>query len=268
MKTKSVFEFGSYKTFMAYMLSSKSRRGQLTRAAEALQCQRSYLSRVISENLHLTPDHAFKLSKFFGLNATEREFFQALVDLERAGDPEYRSHLKQKVAEMKKRHESIQERTARTHLSIDALQASYFSSWAYSAIHFLTSIPEYQTIEAIGARLSLRPEFVLSCLQQLQKQQFVEERGKKWIYKSGEFHVAKDSPLVVLHHQNWRARAVIDAQDFGSNGVHFTAVQTVSHEDFTRLKEMLLQFISDLSQVTGPSKPEEGVAITFDFFKI
>jgi plasmid maintenance system antidote protein VapI len=104
------------------MLSSKTQRGQLSRAAEALNCQRSYLSRVISESLQLTPDHAFKLARFWRLTSDEREYFQTMVDYERAGDPEYRAHLKQRLLEVKRKHESIQERTARTAFSVYSFQ--------------------------------------------------------------------------------------------------------------------------------------------------
>jgi len=268
MKSKTVFEFSSYKSFMAQMLSAKTRRGQLTRAAEALNCQRSYLSRVISENLHLTPDHAFKLSRYWKLSHDHAHYFQTLVDFERAGDPEYRTHLKTRLSEMKRKNESVQERAARTGLSVDALQVNYFSNWIWSAAHFLTSIPEFQSLGALSQRLALRPEILLGYLKALEAQGFIESKNEKWIYKSGEFHASKDSPLVILHHQNWRNRAVQDAQDFENGAVHFTAVQTVSHADYERLKELLLQFIAEASQIAGPSKPEEGIAITCDLFKV
>lgn len=268
MKSRTVFEFTSYKPFMAHMLSGKDRRGQLTRAAESLRCQRSYLSRVISESLQLTPDHAFQLARFWKLGRDEREYFQALVDHERAGDPEFRAHLKQRVAELRRKHESVQERTARAALSVDMLQANYFSTWIWSAIHFLTSIPECQTSEALGDRLGLREEALLRYLRALEAQGLVESRNGRWIYRSGEFYVPRDSPLVILHHQNWRGRAVQDAQEPGNAGVHFTAVQTLSRSDFERIKELLLQFIAEASQIAGPSRPEEGIAITCDLFKI
>lgn len=60
----------------------------------------------------------------------------------------------------------------------------------------------------------------------------------------------------------------MDAQDLENSSIHFTAVQTVSRVDFDRLKELLLHFISDSSQISGPSAPEEGIAITCDLFKI
>src|SRR6202012_2255265 len=133
-------------------------RGQLTRAAEFLRCQRSYLSRVILEDIHLTPDHAYKLAKFWGLPSAENEYFQKLVEWERAGDHEYRSHLQMQLNELKSRHDNIQERTKRGHLTAAENQVSYFPAWIWSAIHFLTSIPEFQSVEAISHRLGLRSD--------------------------------------------------------------------------------------------------------------
>lgn len=266
MKTKSVFEFATYKPYLAYRLSSKEHRGQLSRAAEAIQTQRSYLSRVISEELQLTPDHAFKLARFWKLNAAERQYFCLLVDFDRAADPEFRAHLKQQAQEMKAKHDSVQERAARTAFSVDTFQLGYFSSWIWTALHFLTSIPAFQTEEALADRLGLKREQLRFYLEQLSAQNFIEHKGSRWVYKGGEFHAPKNSPLVLLHHQNWRQRAILDAQDFSHSNVHFTAVHTVSKQDAESIKALMLEFITESSAIAAPSNPEEAVAVTCDFF--
>src|SRR4051812_14315407 len=99
---RAVYTYSSYKPLMADRLNGEGRRGQLSRAAEALNCQRSYLSRVINSNLHLTPDHAFQLARFWLLNADETDYFTLLVDYDRAGTPEFRQALKGKLAALKK----------------------------------------------------------------------------------------------------------------------------------------------------------------------
>ena len=253
---------------MSSYLSGETNRGQMTKAAEALNCQRSYLSRVISDELQLTPDHAFNLSKFWNLNSDERDYFLNLVDFERAGDPEFRAFVKSKIVALKNKYESVQERTERTAFSLDAHQATYFSTWIWSAIHFLTSIPKYQSPDAIADRLGLRADSLTPYLVALEAQGFIEQKRNKWIYKSGEFHAPKDSPLVSFLHQNWRSRAVLDAQLFSKDSVHFTQVQTLSLDDFEKVKDLLLNFIADSSRIAGPSRPEECIAVTCDLFKI
>ena len=268
MFLKPVFAFSSYKQVMANYLSGEANRGQMTKAAEALNCQRSYLSRVVSEELQLTPDHAFNLARFWRLKDDERDYFLALVDFERAGDPDFKTFVKLKITTLKKKYESVQERTERTSLSVDAHQATYFSSWIWSAIHFLTSIPQYQTPEKLAERVGIRVDSLLPYLTMLESQGFVERRRDKWIYLAGEFHAPKDSPLVSFLHQNWRTRAVLNSQNAKADGVHFTQVQTLSLDDYQKIKDLLMNFISESSRIAGPSRPEECIAVTCDLFRI
>lgn len=268
MKEKPLYSYNSYKSIMDDRLLGSEKRGQLSRASEYLNCQRSYLSRVISDKEHLTPDQAYLICQFWKLTTSEREYFITLVDYERAGHPEFKSFLKAKIIEMKKKYESIQERTQRQSFVTDNLQLQYFSSWISCALQFLTMIPQLQTVQALSERLSLKPQIVSDYLSQLQKQDLVEFKNNKWINKSNNFHLPKESPLVVLHHQNWRNRATLDAQNIQSDHIHFTGVYTVSITDYHRIKEMLLSFIADTNLLVGPSECEEGIALTCDLFRI
>lgn len=253
---------------MAHHLTGEGRRGQLTRAATALGCQRSYLSRVLSESMHLTADHAFNLARFLKLNEEERNYFLALVELERAASPEYRQHWQRRLQELRRANDSIRERTKRQALSAEPLNATYFSSYLASAIHFMTAIPELQTSKALMTRLNVKEEIVLLHLEQLQAQNLVEKVRGRWTFKSGEFHLDKSSPLVVLHHQNWRTRAVLDAQDPANESIHFTAVQTMSRETALTIKSLLLNFIAEANRLAGPSPAEDCLALTCDLFQV
>lgn len=267
-QTKAIFHFNSYKSIMSHLLLSADKRGQLSRASEFLNCQRSYLSRVISDKEHLTPDQAYMLSLFWKFTNAEREYFTTMVEYERAGQIEYRNFLKAKITEMRKKHESIQERTQRHTFVTDNLQLQYFSSWISCALQFLTMIPNYQTVTSLSERLCLNPALVTLYLEQLKKQNLVENTNNKWVNKSSDFHLPKESPLVLLHHQNWRNRAILDAQNTASDHVHFTGVYSVSIDDYQRIKEMLLSFLADTNLLIGPSKNEEGIALTCDLFRI
>ena len=250
---------------MSHLLTAE--RGQISRAAEALKCQPSFLSRVMSAEIHLTLDHAFLLTKFLKLDSDESEYFRALVEHERASDPLYKDSLAAKLAELKKRFESLQRRTQKENFSVAHQEGVYFSSWIWSALHFLTSIPEFQSAKAIASRLGLREEVVQTYLKQLESFGLVRQNKSKWEYAGGQFHLPKNSPFVVLHHQNWRSRAVLDAQNFDAESVHYTSVLTLSKADAERLKVLLLGFISESEKVARPSPPEESLVLNCDLFK-
>lgn len=269
MKSRSVFEFSSYKTFMKYVLRRAGARGALSRAAEALNCQRSYLSRIMDSEIHITLDHAFLLGLHFKFPKVEHEYFRTMVEHERASDRSYREHLNVRLHELRKEHESISERMNRPPPNtFGGQEIVYFSAWQWTAIHFLLACPKLQSTDAIADRLGISSAAVLHFLGQLSSWGLVRQDGSKWIYAGGAFHLPKDSPIVIQHHQNWRARAILDAQIPGSGGLHYTNVQTVAKSDLPTLNELMLKFIGDCKEILDPSPEEDVVAITCDVFRV
>ncbi|MGZ3770485.1 MAG: TIGR02147 family protein [Bdellovibrio sp.] len=265
---RSVYEFNSYKKIMSLFLTGEGKRGQLSRASELLKCQPSFLSRAMSTEIHITPDQAFMLTQFWQLDDSESEYFQCLVEFERASEPKFKEHIQKKIIELKKAHESLQNRTKKSDFNLNEQQAIYFSSWVWSAIHFLVSIPEFQNVHQISSRLGLNESTTKYYLDQLSHFGLIKKNGKKWEYSTGQFHLPKSSPFVSLHHQNWRSRAVIDSQNPLADGLHYTSVLTLSKEDFQRLKELLLKFVSESEAIARPSDPQEIATLAFDLFKI
>ncbi len=267
MKNASIYEFNSYKKALAHLLLAKGNRGRLSRAAEMLNCQPSFLSRVIRAEVHLTPDQAFMICRFMKWASDESEYFQTLVAYERAVEPQYKTSLTARITSLKKEHESLQKRTQKDNFPLAEQEATYFSSWHWSALHFLASIPEFQTVKALSHRLCLPEGLTLNYLKRLQQYGLVRETKQGWEYAGGQFHRPRNSPFVVLHHQNWRSRAVLDAQNFNNESIHYTSVHTLSSADVARLREMLLEFISQSNALAQPSQPEESVVLTVDLFK-
>jgi hypothetical protein len=264
--TKSIFEFKSYKDCLEHRLTLT--RGQLSRAAEFVKCQPSFLSRVMKAEVHITPDQAYMLTKFWDLTASESEYFLTQVEFERASERAYQGHLKSKLESLRKDYENLEARLNKGSFDPSGDQSLYFSSWAWSAVHFLTSIPKYQMSAKIAARLGLPEDYVIYILQSLAKNGYVTQNRSAWKYNSGQFHLPKNSPFVVFYHNNWRAKAVIDAQNPASDGIHFTNVFTLSESDYQKIKDLILQVITEANTIGAPSNPEEAVAFTCDFFRI
>lgn len=64
-----------------------------------------------------------------------------------------------------------------------------------------------------------------------------------------------------MYHQNWRMRATIDSQNPQSDGLHYTSVLTLSRDDYSRLKETFLKFISESESIAKPSLAEEAATL-------
>ncbi len=102
-----IFYFNDYKKVIAHFIQvNESQRGYKSRLAEAAGCQNSYLSKVLSQAVHLTQDQGFGLSKFWNLMPVEEEYFLTLIQLERAGSLAYKNRLSEKLDELRETSQS------------------------------------------------------------------------------------------------------------------------------------------------------------------
>ncbi len=263
----TVFKFKTYKPYLKYRWSLT--RGDLSRAAQSLNCQRSHLSRVISEEWHLTTDQAFLLAGYWRLPLTERNYFIGLVEFERASAPEYKNHLSQKISEMRRENDDITKNLKKPTVDIQTgtLDAVYFSNWMYSAIHYLTACPAYQTADKISARLGIQIDLVTQVLRKLESMALVRADGGRWHFLSGHVHIDKGASVSANFHQNHRTLALSDIMRDRRDQIHFSAFYTLSKEDIEVLREEVLSLIQKLSEVATPSPAEELISVSIDFFK-
>jgi uncharacterized protein (TIGR02147 family) len=263
----SVYAFSSYKAFLKAQIASQDEWGTLTRLARAAGCQRPYLSRVLSQEAHLTPAQAYALARFWKLDSDATEYFLGLLEMERAGSPEYRDYWGRKNAELKRKHENLSRVVERTVAPSDERDLIYYSGWQWTAVHILTSIPDFQTEKAISEKLSLPITQVRQILQTLEKWGSVRHEKGRWKFGAREQHISKDSPLSVFHHANWRQQAMSNAQRNDPGSVHYTVVQSLSRADFDRVKEVVLDAIRRSAEIAGPSSEEKLMCFACDFFE-
>jgi uncharacterized protein (TIGR02147 family) len=265
----SVFAFDSYKSYLHEITqSAAAARGTISRLAEAAGCQRSYLSRVIHGEIHLTEDHAFGLSRFLRMSEDETEYFLLMLNSARAATRDYRDYLEDKRRSCQKRHHDLARKFNRAKAENSDFMLNYYSSWLWSAIHIGSSCRDLQSVKALARRLQVPESMVHEILKVLEERGFVANARGVWSYQPSELHVPHHSPLVSLHHSNWRARAVLDAQQMKESSLHFTAVQTMTDETFRKIREQLLEFIQKEAKQVSPSAPEKLVCIAADFFEV
>lgn len=260
-----IFTFKDYKKYLQRRIGDI--RGESTKIAAACGCEKSYLSRVLSSEVQITPDHAFRMSEYWQLDPQEQEYFLLLVDEARSGDPQLRKHLQSKMATLKKQNEDLKNISERNVLEESAEEIWYNSSWLHCAAHMLTALPQQTTLKMVQ-RLHVSAPMIESVLVQLQKMGYVSKKQDYWHYKDGQAHLNRLSPLVAFHHANWRNRALSDLLDVKNESIHFTNVQSLSLDDCEKLRQLILRFIQDSNKLMGPSRSEELICLNLDFFKV
>jgi uncharacterized protein (TIGR02147 family) len=249
-------------------MNEKSEKwGLISQMAEACGCQKSHLSRVLSGKFDLTLEQAAGLSDYFGFDEIESEYFLYLVQYVRAGTKQLKQKIARRIEHIRREQEDLSKRLNRPAIGVEEIEIIYYSAWYWSAIHILASIPSFQNVKAMALKLSLTEELVQNCLEILEQYNLVMRFGTIWKTTSTTIHLSRKSSLIALHHNNWRSRAVLNAQESKDRGLHFTIVQSVSKSDFEKIKQIFLENIDTYSKIAGPSKEEDLACFCLDWFK-
>jgi uncharacterized protein (TIGR02147 family) len=268
MSALNLFAFDSYKDFLHARVKAEAEAwGLLTKLAKAAGCQRPYLSRVLNGEAHLTAAQAFGLAKFWHLAEDETEYFLGLLEAEKAGSRAYRDYWREKNGKLKEQRENLSKVVDRRAAENNEKDLSYYSSWHWTAIHILVSIPEYQSERVIAERLNLPLPLVADTLQVLESWGAVRRDGGRWKFRAREQHISRDSPLAAFHHANWRNRAVMSAQTRNPENIHYTVVQSLSRSDFQKVRDLVLALVQNAAAIAGPSKEEKLMCLACDFFE-
>jgi uncharacterized protein (TIGR02147 family) len=265
----NIFDFDSYREYLqAYVKRQETRWGVLTQLAKAADCHRPYLTKVLDGDAHLTSSHLYSLAKFWNFTDAQNEYLLRLLEIEKATQPNYRKYLIQKNHDLKRREQKLDRVVTRQTLQPEAKDMIYHSSWIWSAIHVATSIPALQTSQAIAGRLNLPLTQVESVLSTLQEWGSVKYERNRWKFAANEHHVPGDSPLATFHHSNWRSQAITNSQRQDPESLHYTVVQSVSREDYQRIRQILREAIQKTAKIAGPSAEETIFSFSCDLFEI
>jgi uncharacterized protein (TIGR02147 family) len=266
--SKALFDYTDYKDYLRDRLEST--HGLISRLAEASGCQRSYLSRVIHGDVHLTPDQGHKACEYWRFSLEESEYFMTLLELGRAGTPSYRSHLERKITHLQRMNENIAKRLQRKKLPTrSAVNGEiYYSTWLLSALHVAVGIPKLQTPRSLANHLQIPLELVENGLRKLEDLGLVRNIDERWTFASEDIHVPKESPWVACHHNNWRQRSILDAQRASPDSTHFTNVQAMDRKAYQQIRRLIGELIDSAAQIADPAPSEELVCFNIDLFHV
>jgi len=265
----NIFDFNDYKDWLTNSITTNQEtRGYQSKLAEAAGCQKTYLSQVLKTHVHLTPEHAMGLAIFWGFNESESDYWLELVHLGRTSFAPLKKKIQQRLDAIKRDREDLTKRFQKKTLDDQAAQAIYYSSWLYGALHMLVGLPEYRSIQSLAKRLNASNEVIIEKLDELEKLGLVLKKQNTYLPTEHDIHLSKNSTFNLMNHQNWRQRALIDAQDNKTDGVHYSAIQTLSRTDFLKVKEVILQCIDEQRKIIGPSQEEEVACFVCDWFRV
>ena len=92
--------------------------------------------------------------------------------------------------------------------------------------------------------------------------------GPRYSIGKARIHLGADSPLIARHHINWRLQAMRALEKGERENLHYSSSVSISHEDFSKIREILVRAIESVKEVVRPSPEEKAACFAMDWFEI
>lgn len=267
---KDVFQFKNYKTYInARLDEAGARSGLRAKMARQMGVQSSYLSQVLHGNPDLTLEQAFKANMFFEHDSNEAQYFLLLVQKDRAGTMELKNYFQKQISDLLQERDKIKSRLNQTTVLNEEIQSRYYSSWDYIGVHMALSVPELRTPKNISQSLNVPLERVEKILQFLVENGLAQLNGREYFVGSTHLHLGSDSAFIHQHHANWRLESMRRLANLNQGGqLNYSAVFSISKNDYLRLRENLMRVIQENLAVVKPSEDEMIVCQIIDLIPL
>lgn len=264
-----IFEYKNFRKWLKDWLKEqpKGGRGLLGKWAERLRVHPSLLSQVLADKRPLSTDTALGIAEEMGLKELETEYFLLLVQIDTCQTDKLRRNLQKKIDRMVIDSKKISSRVHSAQEMTAEEKAIFYSTWHYSGIRNLTSVPAYQSVPEIAQRLNMHPDAVKNIIEFLVAGGYCIQQGDRITAGTQKTYVSADSPHVLRHHQNWRTHAMHQAVRRNPEDLFLTMAFSLSEADAGKLRKLLPQWFQEVSRIVDPSPSETVRCLNIDYFE-
>jgi uncharacterized protein (TIGR02147 family) len=241
----------------------------IEKIATHLRVHQSLVSQVLAGKKDFSEEQAYRVGQFFKMDEREIEYLLTLVRLARTTMPELRALLERQLEQLRAPEESskLDSELKTTPLS-EAEHSVFYSSWYYSAVRLLSSLPGHHTPAKIAEYLGLSVGEVRAIADFLVKAGLCVERNGQLSLGPKRTLVSSGSPALARHHLNWRLRAIESHQRSPHLPVAYTAPMTLSRADADKIRALLWEAIWKIEPMIEPSPSEALFCLNIDWFEV
>lgn len=264
-----IWNFLNYRSYLLEKMGGKqSRTGLRKKLAAYIPVHTTFISQVLQGHADLSLEQGEAVNSFLEHTEDEGEYFILLLLKDRAGTKNLKQRFESKVKAMRDQRMNIQKRIGAQNEISDKDRQKFYSSYYYGAIHVLTSIPEFRTIEKLAESLHLTKQRVQEMVD------FCVGIGVLVPYSGGfkpgsqHIHIAGNSELVLKHHSNWRQHTIQSMHFLEPDDLHYSACVSISQADAFKIKETILENLKSHVDTISKSPEEVAYVLNFDFYKL
>lgn len=258
-----IFDYTDYKKFLNQNLG----HGQQKKFASYLGCQPAFLSQVLRANPDLSLEQGILATEYFSLNASESEYFMLALQYSRAGSVTLKLYFEGKMLNLCQNHQRVDSRIGHFEKLDEKAKAIFYSSWKYSFLYVLLSIPCDNQIEMIKSKSKLSDGEILKVINDLAKMGLIHKTNGTWLPTKKRIHLGPEDIQIGSHHKNYRSLCARELEELKKNSLHFSSAIALSKSDAQKIKDIFLKSIESSELIIKPSKEETVRILCVDFFE-
>lgn len=263
------FDFDDYRKFVLSALDSRpgGGRGELTKIAQLLGVNSSFLTQVLRGPKNFSQEQAFLLAGYLGLDELETRYLSDLVSFERASKAPYKDFLRRRLEKLRNEarwkagvppiDQPLDERS----------QTIFYSSWQYSAVQLVSGMLEFQTPQAIAKRLKMDDQTVRGVLSFLVSCGLCVTDGERYGVGTRRTHLPDGSPLRPRHHLNWRLKAMDQMPKASAEDLFFTGPMRIDEATFAKIRKILENAVKGANALVDSANDETLACLNVDWFR-
>lgn len=266
----TAFEFENYKDFFRAWLKAQPKKGhgQLLKIASFLGVHTTLLTHIFRGDSDPTVEQSLKLCSYMGLSETEKDYFVAMVQRERAANEETKKYFEAQRLKILKNATTIKNQI-KTNFQFDELsQGKFFSEWTFAAVHLLLALPSMRNASTLAEHLNLPLPRVNEIIRFLLETGLAEKKNGELIIGPTQTFADRNSPFFKLHLKNWRQKAVEQIHSLAPEETCFTHVGALSEKDFKKIQLKIVEWIKEFREISDPSPSETIACLNIDCFKV
>lgn len=264
----NIFEFMDYKAYIRSWIDSRPNggRGEKSKIAQASRCHLAYVSQVLTGSSDFNLEQAESLNTLLEHGEDEAHFFLLLVEFGRAGTTSLKRHFEKQIQKIFNERLLLKNRFSDKKTLTPENQSTYYSHWAYCAVHMAVLNPDLRSSGEIARYFDLSLTKTIEILDFLTSVGLVRKETGLFFPGDVRIHIGVDSPMISKHHTNWRIQAIRAFERETPQELHYSGVISVSHENLPKIREIMVKTLEQIRLLVKDSKDETVYCYALDLF--
>ncbi|MFL5813357.1 MAG: TIGR02147 family protein [Bdellovibrionia bacterium] len=263
-----LFEYREYRRFIQDWIQTDSFQGNRSKIAASAGCSPSWITRVLSGEVQLTPDQAHGVAVYFALSEIETDYFMLLVDFERAASASLKKRIQSKLEDLRAKGRGIGASINSAATVSEEDRNRYYSSWIYGAVHVACMIQPFSAAE-LSQRLGIQLEILRKTLLDLQSMGLIAKAGAGRLKATSlTVHLPAGSAAANTGHMIWRNRVIQKLQEPSEEGLHYSGIHNLSKADLRTVEKVIKDAVLRCRKTIEKSPSETLAVLCVDWFEV